>query len=221
MSAKRAGAPARESSLCEQAAVAGAEAPATARVPVAVSDPAVAAVPAAGGDPAAPAAGDGAAAGEEEGALAGDLEELSARTAERDEYLALAQHTQADFDNYRKRVARDASAALARGTANLARELLPALDNLDRALAAVAGESGQLVEGMRLVRSELHGALARAGIEAFEPAGETFDPGLHEAVAQQPVDGAAPGTIVEVYQSGYRLSGDGALIRPARVLVAG
>ncbi|GAC1435227.1 MAG: nucleotide exchange factor GrpE [Solirubrobacteraceae bacterium] len=149
-----------------------------------------------------------------------DLEQLTARAAERDEFLALAQRTQADFENYRKRVAREAAASRGRGVAELARELLPALDNLDRALGAVVDEQGQLVEGMRLVRSELHSALSRAGIEAFEPAGEAFDPEQHEAVAQQPVEGVAAGQVAEVYQAGYRVAG-GALIRPARVLVAG
>jgi molecular chaperone GrpE len=148
-----------------------------------------------------------------------DLDELAAKAAERDEYLALAQRTQADFENYRKRVARETRAAEARGVGRLARELLPALDNLDRALAAASEGEGQLVEGMRLVRAELHAALARVGIESYEPAGERFDPELHEAMAQQPVEGAEPGTIVEVYQAGYRL--DGMVIRPARVVVAG
>jgi molecular chaperone GrpE len=151
--------------------------------------------------------------------LAGDLDELVEKAAQRDEYLALAQRTQADFENYRKRVARDASAAEIRGLTRLARELLPALDNLDRALAASADADGALVEGLRLVQRELLGALERTGIESYGVAGEQFDPGLHEAVAQQPFEGRERGGIVEVYQSGYRLGGG--VIRPARVLVAG
>jgi molecular chaperone GrpE len=147
-----------------------------------------------------------------------DLDELTSKAAERDEYLALAQRTQADFENYRKRVARETAVAESRGVARVVRELLPALDNLDRALAAVAGEQGQLVEGMRLVRSELVAALGRAGIEAYKPAGERFDPELHEAMAAQQREGAEPGTIIEVYQPGYLL--DGNVIRPARVVVA-
>jgi molecular chaperone GrpE len=147
----------------------------------------------------------------------GDLDALVAVSAQRDEYLALAQRTQADFENYRKRVARDAATAAERGVGKLAKELLPALDSLDRALEAAA-EGDPLLEGVRLVRSELHAALARVGIEPFSPAGETFDPSEHEAVAQHPVDGAASGTVVEVYQSGYRLNGS--VLRPARVAVA-
>jgi molecular chaperone GrpE len=151
--------------------------------------------------------------------LEGELEELVAKASERDEYLALAQRTKADFENYRKRVARDAAAAESRGLARLARELLPALDSLDRALAASADAGEALVEGLRLVQRELLGALERADIESYGAVGDQFDPELHEAVAQQPFEGREPGEIVEVYQPGYRLAGG--VIRPARVLVAG
>jgi molecular chaperone GrpE len=151
------------------------------------------------------------------GAIEEELDELVKTAAERDEYLALAQRTQADFENYRKRVARDAAQAQDRGVAKLAKQLLPALDNLDRAIEAAEDED-PLLAGVRLVRSEIGAALARAGIEAFAPLGEAFDPNQHEAMAQQPVDGAASGTVAEVYQDGYRM-GD-AIIRPARVLVA-
>ena len=149
--------------------------------------------------------------------IEGDLDELEVLAAKRDEYLALAQRTQADFENYRKRVARDAAAAAERGVAKLAKELLPALDNLDRALDAAA-QDDPLLDGVRLVRGELSSGLARVGIESFGAAGDTFDPVEHEAVAQQPVEGAASGSVVEVYQPGYRLGAS--VIRPARVLVA-
>jgi molecular chaperone GrpE len=144
--------------------------------------------------------------------------ELLATAAKRDEYLALAQRTQADFENYRKRVARESAVAQERGVAKLARELLPALDNLDRALEAAA-EEDPLLEGVRLVRSELSAALGRVGIESFSPAGEPFDPEQHEAIVQRPVEDAEPGSVAEVYQPGYRLNGT--IIRPARVVVAG
>lgn len=155
-----------------------------------------------------------------------DLDELVAKAEKADEYLALAQRTQADFENFRKRMARDVKAAEARGIGKLAKELLPALDNLDRALAAAEtpGEGGSgapehhLTAGIRLVHDELLAALGRAGIERFSPQGERFDPNLHEAMVQQPVEGAESGTVVEVYQSGYRL--DGLVLRPARVVVA-
>jgi molecular chaperone GrpE len=101
----------------------------------------------------------------------------------------------------------------------LAKELLPALDNLDRALEAAAKDD-PLLDGVRLVRAELSAALARSGIESFSPTGEVFDPSVHEAVAtsEQPADGAPSGTVVEVYQPGYRLAET--IIRPARVVVA-
>jgi molecular chaperone GrpE len=151
--------------------------------------------------------------------IEGELDELVKTAKQRDDYLALAQRTQADFENYRKRVAREAAAARDRGVGSLAKELLPALDNLDRALEA-ADEDDPLLHGVRLVRNELKAALARAGIESFCPLGETFDPSVHEAVATAPqsTDGSPSGTVVEVYQDGYRL-GEGVL-RPARVVVA-
>ena len=149
--------------------------------------------------------------------------DLRERAEKSDAYLALAQRTQADFENYRKRTARDVRAAEARGMTRLARELLPALDNLDRALAAVEAsgedEEHHLTQGIRLVQSELSAALARTGIEGFSPKGERFDPVEHEAVAQQPFEGCEAGTIVEVLQPGYRLNDS--VLRPARVIVAG
>ena len=158
----------------------------------------------------------------DEDALKGDVDELVAVAAQRDEYLALAQRTQADFENYRKRVARESAAAQERGIVRLAEELLPALDNLDRALdddaAKRNGGDDALLTGVRLVRSELHAALARMGIECFSPQGDVFDPTEHEAMAQKPVAEAQSGTVVEVVQPGYRLGET--IIRPARVVVA-
>ena len=174
----------------------------------------------AGGEPSpqgGPASAQDAAVVAEATAVEGDLDELVEVAAQRDEYLALAQRTQADFENYRKRMAKEARVAEARGVIKLAKELLPALDNLTRALDAAAPDD-PLLEGVRLVHSELVAALARVGIESFSPAGERFDPTEHEAMAQQPVEGAEAGTVVEVYQAGYRLNGT--IIRPARVVVA-
>ena len=129
----------------------------------------------------------------------------------------------AELDNVRKRARRDVGAAEARGIAKLARELLPALDNFERALAAAEAQpenrDHHLTDGIRLVQSELLGALARVGIEPDSPKGERFDPHRHEAVAQQPVDGAEAGTIVEVYSAGYTYGDD--VLRPAKVVVAG
>ena len=152
-----------------------------------------------------------------------EADALQAKAAKADEYLALAQRTQADFENYRKRSARDAAAATQRGAMKLAKELLPAVDNLERALEhapEASDESEQaFVAGIKHVHSDLIAALQRAGIERYSPEGEPFDPTLHEAVAQQPFDGFAPGTVVEVFQRGYRIGEN--VVRPARVVVAG
>ncbi|HWD66111.1 MAG TPA: nucleotide exchange factor GrpE [Solirubrobacteraceae bacterium] len=159
-----------------------------------------------------------------------DLEELAAKAEKADEYLILAQRTKADFENYKRRAVRDASQAQDRGVAKLAKELLPAIDNLNRAVQAAetfsegspeeaaAEAESQLASGIKLVHADVLAALSRVGIEPFSPAGEQFDPQFHEAVAQHPVEGQASGTVIEVYQQGYRL-GD-TVLRPARVLVA-
>jgi molecular chaperone GrpE len=146
-----------------------------------------------------------------------DLDELLTKAeAERDEYLALAQRTQADFENYRKRMAREVGAAESRGIAKVVKEILPALDNLELALQA-AGD-GEVADGFKLVRNEFLAALARLGIEPYSPEGEPFDPSEHEAMSQLPVEGVETGTVASVYQQGYRI--DGTILRPARVVVA-
>jgi molecular chaperone GrpE len=161
---------------------------------------------------------DGAAGNDGAEELAEDLDALLADVKrERDEYLALAQRTQADFDNFRKRMARENAAAADRGAGKLAKELLPALDHLELALKS-AGEESDVVKGFAMVRDELLAALGRVGIQAFSPEGEAFDPNEHEAMAQQPAEDAESGTVLEVYQRGYRING--AVLRPARVVVA-
>jgi len=147
-----------------------------------------------------------------------DLDELSETKRERDEYLELARRTKADFENYRKRVARDASEALARGKAELARELLPVIDNLERALGASSSDSDALAEGVSMVLAELRAKLAAAGVESFDPTGERFDPQLHEALSTQPAEGTEAGTVLETLEKGYRLNGQ--VLRPARVVVS-
>ena len=104
---------------------------------------------------------------------------------ERDEYLALAQRIQADFENYRKRAAREAAAAGERAKSGLVRELLPIVDNLERALASAEEGEQHLAEGVRLVHSELIAVLERNGVEQFDPAGDKFDPTEHEALSMR------------------------------------
>jgi molecular chaperone GrpE len=124
-------------------------------------------------------------------------------------------------------MARENAAAQERGVAKVAKELLPALDHLEHALKAAQGHpqttssSGageDVVKGFALVRDEIVAALGRAGIEAFSPEGQPFDPNEHEAMAAHASEEAEPGTVIEVYQQGYRLNGQ--ILRPARVVVA-
>jgi molecular chaperone GrpE len=114
-------------------------------------------------------------------------------------------------------MAREAAVAADRGMTKLAKELLPALDHLDVALKAAEGHE-DVVKGFALVRDEIVNALGRVGIQPFAPQGEAFDPNEHEAMASQPSEEAEPGTVIEVYQQGYRING--AVLRPARVVVA-
>jgi molecular chaperone GrpE len=153
---------------------------------------------------------------EREAPSSGD--ELDAVIAERDEYLALAQRVQADFDNYRKRAVRDQERLVAHAHERLVRDLLPILDDLERALeAAERHEEAQLVDGVRLVEQALRAALAKEGLTEIDTSGP-FDPHVHEALLAQPSDEAEPGSVLDVVQRGYRL-GD-RVVRPARVIVA-
>ena len=137
---------------------------------------------------------------------------------QRDEYLALAQRTQADFDNYRKRAARDIAVAGTRAKAGLARELLPAIDNLERAVEASGEQEQGLAQGVRLVHDELIAALGRGGLERFDPSGERFDPEHHEAIATRPQEGVEAGVVLDVAEKGYRTPDT--VVRPARVVVS-
>lgn len=138
--------------------------------------------------------------------------------AERDQYLADLQRVAADFDNYRKRVAREKEALVARAHAALVEAVLPVVDDLERALeAASLHEEAKLEDGVRLVHRQLLDVLAKEGLEEI-PTGGLFDPHVHEAMAAIPAE-AEEGTILEVVQRGYML-GD-RVLRPARVIVAG
>jgi molecular chaperone GrpE len=136
---------------------------------------------------------------------------------ERDEYLELAKRTKADFENFRKRMSSEIQAAQARGKAEIARGVIDAVDNLERALEASGDDEG-LASGVEMVLGGLRETLSRNGIEAIDPKGEKFDPTKHEALSTQPIEGAESGTVVEVMQKGYTLGEQ--LIRPARVVVS-
>ena len=176
--------------------------------------------PPAGGAPAADSSGQS-----DVGRVEEDFEALLADAQrEKDEYLELAKRTQADFENFRKRMTAEVQAAGVRGKGQLAQEVVPALDDLERAIQAAGldpeGDSEDgLAHGVLLVFRSLREGLKRNGIEAVDPKGEKFDPNQHEALSTLPgPEGTEPGTVVEVLQKGYRL--DDKLIRPARVVVS-
>jgi len=147
-----------------------------------------------------------------------DDERIAALEAERDEYLDLLQRKQAEFENFRKRAARDQERLVAHAHERLVRELLPVLDDLERALeAAERHEEAALVDGVKLVERSLRAALEKEGLVEIETDGP-FDPHVHEAVLAQPREDAEPGAVVDVLQRGYRLGGK--VVRPARVIVA-
>jgi molecular chaperone GrpE len=136
---------------------------------------------------------------------------------EPENYLELAQRIQADFENYRKRAAREAAAAGERAKSGLVRELLPIVDNLERALASAEEGEQHLAEGVRLVHAELIAVLERNGVQQFDPAGDRFDPAEHEALSVRE-EGEA-GVVLDVVEKGYR--SNGTILRPARVVVSG
>src|SRR5215204_2126077 len=180
-----------------------------------------AAEPAGEEDPANEAAGVKAAeeaAEEVDGEAAGGDDPLAVARRERDEYLDLARRAQADFENYRKRAAREAAAAGERARGGLVRELLPVVDNLERALASAEEGEQHLAEGVRLVHSALIAVLERNGVEQFDPRGDRFDPSEHEALSMRDQDGAESGLVLDVVEKGYRANGT--ILRPARVVVS-
>ena len=186
-------------------------------------------------DPGAGAAGDPATgAGQPDGgadSVEHDLTSLIEEArSQRDEYLELAQRTKADFENFRKRMAAENSAARVRGRIDVVESVIEAIDNLERVLAAegidpdrvrdgeLAADMPVSVQGVIVAYRDLHATLAKAGAEAFHPAGEAFDPNLHEALQAIPSETVGSGVVVEVMQRGYR-TGD-QVIRPARVVVS-
>jgi molecular chaperone GrpE len=144
-------------------------------------------------------------------------DEIVAVTKERDDYLDALQRLKAEFDNYRKRVARDQQELAARAHERLVKELVPVLDDLERALEAAAEhEEGKLEDGVRLVHRSLADALAKEGLAEIETDG-AFDPHTQEALLSQPSE-AEEGSVIQVLQKGYSL-GD-RVLRPARVVIS-
>jgi molecular chaperone GrpE len=145
------------------------------------------------------------------------IDELAQVARERDQYLDALQRLKAEFDNFRKRAQRDQADLIARASERLVKQLLPVVDDLERALEfAAAHEEAQLEEGVRLVHRALADALVREGLTEVETDGP-FDPHTQEALLSQPSE-ADEGTVIQVLQKGYRL-GD-RVLRPARVVVS-
>ncbi len=144
--------------------------------------------------------------------------EHSRVVAERDEYLDSLQRLKAEFDNYRRRVERDRELQHHSGVRDLVGELLPVIDNLERAVAALGGAGNQIVAGVEMVRGQLAGLLTGRGVQEIPAQSAPFDPTIHEAVAQHPTDEHDEGTVVHVAEKGYRLGE--AVLRPAKVVVA-
>lgn len=172
-----------------------------------------------GGDPADVPAGDAADETVVEGAPAeaGAPDPLAAAEAQRDEYLDALQRLKAEFDNFRRRAERDRQSVAAGATREVVRGLLPVMDNLERAVAALGDQGEAIVAGVEMVRGQLASVLSGHGVEEIE-AGDQFDPSIHEAIAQVPVPGQPAGRIVEVVEKGYRHAE--IVLRPSRVVVA-
>ena len=174
-----------------------------------------------GGDPpfsesSDPAADSGAATGASESATASASRGESDLSGERDKYLRLA----AEYDNYRKRAAKERQDAGARAQADLVRQLVEALDDVARFahVDPATTDAGTIVQGVDMVEKKLLKALGNAGLEVINPVGETFDPALHEAVATEPTSAREDDHVVSrVYQPGYLFKSQ--LLRPARVVV--
>jgi molecular chaperone GrpE len=142
---------------------------------------------------------------------------LAALEVERDEAVDRWKRTAADFDNFRKRAARERAEVITFANERLVKELLPILDDLERALAAAAEhEEAALEEGVRLVHRSLASLLERQGVKEIDTRGQ-FDPHVHEALLSQPSD-AEEGSVIDVVQKGYTLGER--VVRPARVVVA-
>jgi molecular chaperone GrpE len=146
------------------------------------------------------------------------VEEFEQVAEERDAYLDALQRLKAEFDNYRKRVDRDREVQHQAGVRDLVAELLPVIDNLERAVEALGGAGEQIVTGVEMVRGQLAGLLAGRGVEEIAAHAEPFDPTVHEAIAQHPTDEHDEGTVVHVSEKGYRLGE--LILRPAKVVVA-
>ena len=146
-----------------------------------------------------------------------DVAALTAAAAKADEYLALAQRTQADFDNFRRRNESVRADAFADGQRSVAIAMLAVLDNLERALQAPAVEGDSLRTGVEMTHKQMLAAYEKLGVTVIDRLGEKFDPNLEDAVMQGSSEEGEPGTVCAVFQKGYIMNGH--LLRAAMVKV--
>ena len=150
-------------------------------------------------------------------AAAAELEaDLARLAAERDEMRALAQQVQADFENFRKRMLREQTDAIARANEQLVEALLPVLDSFELALGSLEDAPAPVRKGVELVYAELLGTLEKEGLERIDAEGRPFDPTEHEAVMHDEGGGAHP-QVIDVMRAGYRFKGR--VLRPVMVRV--
>jgi molecular chaperone GrpE len=163
---------------------------------------------------------DGAGPEAEEAGAAEAEDELARLASERDDYMEALKRLKAEFENFRKRTDRERRAESRRAAGELLRDLLPVLDNLERAVDAAEDADPSVTVGFEMVRAQLEGLLQVHGVtEVPASAGERFDPEVHEAVQTVPTGDHDAGAVISVLERGYRFE-DGALLRAARVVVA-
>jgi molecular chaperone GrpE len=154
----------------------------------------------------------------EEDKLRAKIEELEAAKKETYERLL---RTTADLDNYRKRARRDLADARVEEHSKVLKEILPIVDNIERALAhaqSIEGANASIVEGIKLVMRQTEQTLERIGVKVIDAVGKPFDPALHEAVSQAPSDEHPPGTVIAAVQTGYQIGER--LLRPTLSVVS-
>lgn len=150
--------------------------------------------------------------------VSGEVDPVQALTQECESLRDQLLRQRAEFDNYRKRMARDTEQIRKTASENLVRDILPVLDNLERALQHAEDPNGALAQGVGMVLKQLCDALAAKGLEPIASVGETFDPNVHEALAQQPSEDTPADVVLNEFERGYRLGG--LVIRPAKVVIS-
>ncbi|GAB4278425.1 MAG: nucleotide exchange factor GrpE [Coriobacteriia bacterium] len=146
--------------------------------------------------------------------------ELAEARRQAEENLDLARRKQAEFENFRKRMRAEQQEAVARAAERVVAELLPVLDNLERAIDHVTagGDVKDLLKGVEMVHAQMLDVLAKEGVEVQDPFGKPFDPELHQAVQQRHDPEMPEGTVLDVFQKGYVMHGR--VLRPAQVVVS-